>query len=47
MLTFSLNILHLYLNRVVKKIDFSLKKIKLEHISKTRYGIDININNLL
>ena len=47
MLTFSLNISHSHLNRVVKKIGFSLKKVKLEHKPKTRYCKIININNLL
>jgi transposase len=47
MLKFSLNISHSYLSRVVKKIGFSLKKVKLEHRPKTRYGKIININNLL
>jgi len=45
-LTFSLNISHSHLSRVVKKIGFSLKKVKLEHRPKTRYGKIININNL-
>ena len=30
-----------------KKIGFSLKRVKLEHRPKTRYGKIININNLL
>ena len=47
MLKFSLNISHSHLSRVVKKIGFSLKKVKLEHKPKTRYGKIININNLL
>jgi transposase len=47
MLKFSLNISHSHLSRVVKKIGFSLKKVKLEHRPKTRYGKIININNLL
>ena len=47
MLRFSLNISHSHLSRVVKKIGFSLKKVKLEHKPKTRYGKIININNLL
>jgi transposase len=44
--TFSLNISHSHLSRVVKKIGFSLKKVKLEHRPKTRYSKIININNL-
>ena len=47
MLKFSLNISHSHFSRVVKKIGFSLKKVKLEHKPKTRYGKIININNLL
>ena len=47
MLKFSLNISHSHLSRVVKKIGFSLKKVKLEHRPKTRYGEIIDINNLL
>ena len=47
MLKFSLNISHSHLSRVVKKIGFSLKKVKLEHRPKTCYGKIININNLL
>jgi hypothetical protein len=47
MLKFSLNISHSHLSHVVKKIGFSLKKVKLEHRPKTRYGKIININNLL
>jgi len=47
MLKFSLNISHSHLSRVVKKIGFSLKKVKLEHRPKTRYGKIINMNNLL
>ena len=47
MLKFSLNISHSHLSRVVKKIGFNLKKVKLEHRPKTRYGKIININNLL
>jgi len=47
MLKFSLNISHSHLSRVVKKIGFSLKKVKLEHKPKIRYGKIINRNNLL
>ena len=47
MLKFSLNISQSHFSRVVKKIGFSLKKVKLEHRPKTRYGKIININNLL
>ena len=47
MLRFSLNISHSHLNRLVKQIGFSLKKIQLEHKLKTRYGKSINISDLL
>ena len=45
MLKFFLNISHSYLNRVVTKIGFSLKKVKLKYKPKIRYGKVIN--NLL
>ena len=47
MLEFSLNISHSHLHRVVKKIGFSLKKVKLEHKPNTCHDKVKDINILL
>ena len=47
LLEFSLNISHSLLHRVVKKIGFSLKKVKLEHKLNTCYDKVKDINTLL
>ena len=47
MLEFSLNISPSHLHRVVKKIGFSLKKVKLEHKPNTCYDKVKDVNTLL
>jgi len=47
LLEFSLNISHSHLHRVVKKIGFSLKKVKLEHKPNTCYDKVKDVNTLL
>ena len=46
LLEFSLNISHSHLHCVLKKIGFSLKKVKLEHKSNTCYDKVKDVNNL-
>ena len=47
MLEFSLKISHSHLHRVVKKIGFSLKKVKLKHKPNVCYNKVKDINTLL